>query len=262
MTAISDYSGILSDIVGKRVLVTGSTSGIGAALALELAKLGAQVVVHGNKSVAQGHQLIEQMKEFKVRAHLVLGDIAMPAMAPKIVSEAAEFLGGMDVLVNNAGGLITRQTNAAFQHELYQQVFGLNVSAIYTTTQAALPYLMAAHGASIINTGSVAGRTGGTIGSTLYASSKAAVHAMTRNMAHEFAPHSIRVNTVAPGFIETPFHSETPQTSRDSAMSAIALKRLGTPQECVGAYIFLMSNTMSGYVTGQIIDVNGGQVMP
>jgi len=117
-------------------------------------------------------------------------------------------------------------------------------------------------GSSIINTGSVAGRFGGFGGSAVYASAKAAVHSITRNAAREFAPDHIRVNVVAPGFIITPFHDKTPQSVKDAAAAQIPMQRLGTAEDCVGAYIFLAADSMSGYITGQIIDVNGGQLMP
>ena len=99
-------------------------------------------------------------------------------------------------------------------------------------------------------------------GASYYSAAKAAVHSISRNMAREFAPFGIRVNTVAPGFIDTDFHAATSEEGRQAAKNATALGRLGTVEDCVGAYVFLASNSMSGYITGQIIDVNGGQMMP
>ena len=134
--------------------------------------------------------------------------------------------------------------------------------SVYTVTQAALPHLKK-NGGAIINSGSIAGRNGGADGSSIYSAAKSAVHSISRNMAREFAPFGIRVNTVAPGFIDTDFHAETSAEKRQAALkNAIALKRLGTVEDCVGAYVFLASNSMSGYITGQIIDVNGGQMTP
>jgi len=192
----------------------------------------------------------------------VLGDVSRATEATRIVEEAVAGLGGLDILLNNAGAILDRVTNAGFDEAKYDAVYNLNVRSVLAVTKAAYPHLKAAGGGSIINTGSVAGRFGGFGGSAVYASAKAAVHSITRNAAREFAPDGIRVNVVAPGFIITPFHDSTPQAVRDSAAAQIPMGRLGTAEDCVGAYVFLAAKSMSGYITGQIIDVNGGQLMP
>lgn len=253
---------MLDDLKGKRALVTGSSTGIGAALAIEFGKLGVAVAVHGNRSIDQAQQVVDTIIKAGGKAFLVSGDVSNSAACAKIVDDATSALGGMDILVNNAGGIVDRVTNAEFNDEIYDRVYDLNVRSILNITKAAHPHLKKSGGGSIINTGSIAGRFGGFGGSTVYASAKAAVHSISRNAAREFAPDNIRVNTVAPGFIETPFHANTPQAARDGAKATIAMGRLGAAQECVGAYVFLASDNMSGYITGQIIDVNGGQLMP
>ena len=196
------------------------------------------------------------------KAVVVLGDVSNSASAARIVADAVAGLGGLDILINNAGAILDRVTNAAFDDAAYDNVYNLNVRSVLAVTKAAYPHLKASGGGSIINTGSVAGRFGGFGGSAVYASAKAAVHSITRNAAREFAPDHIRVNVVAPGFIITPFHDKTPQAVKDSAAAQIPMQRLGTAEDCVGAYVFLASDSMSGYITGQIIDVNGGQLMP
>ena len=253
---------MLEDIKGKRVLVTGSSTGIGAALALELCRLGAGVAVHANSSVAAAQKIVDTIKNEGGTAVLVTGDVCDTAAAAKIVDGAVAALGGLDVLINNAGGILDRVTNAEFDNDIYDRVFDLNVRSILNITKAAYPHLKKAGGGSIVNTGSIAGRVGGAAGSVVYASAKAAVHSISRNAAREFAADNIRVNTVAPGFIETPFHNNTPKAAREGAKAAIVMGRIGTAQECVGAYVFFISENMSGYITGQIMDVNGGQLMP
>ena len=248
---------MLEDLKGKRVLITGSSTGIGAAVARELSKLGARVVVHGNKSVEAAQAIAAEIGA----AGVVLGDVGDGASAARIVEEAVRALGGLDILINNAGAIHERVTNAAFDEEMYERVYNTNVRSILSVTKAAYPHLKAAGGGSIINTGSIAGRFGGFMGSTVYASAKAAVHSITRNAAREFADDHIRVNVVAPGFIITPFHDRTPEAVRQTAAAQIPMKRLGTAEDCVGAYVFLAADSMSGYITGQIIDVNGGQLM-
>lgn len=253
---------MLEDIRGKRALITGSSTGIGAAVARELARLGASVAVHGNKNAAAAEAVAAQIRAAGGKAVVVLGDVSNSASATKIVADAVAGLGGLDILINNAGAILDRVTNAAFDDTAYDNVYNLNVRSVLAVTKAAYPHLKAAGGGSIINTGSVAGRFGGFGGSAVYASAKAAVHSITRNAAREFAPDHIRVNVVAPGFIITPFHDKTPQSVKDSAAAQIPMQRLGTAEDCVGAYVFLASDSMSGYITGQIIDVNGGQLMP
>ena len=218
--------------------------------------------MHGNKNAAAAEAVAVQIRAAGGKAVVVLGDVSNSASAAKIVADAVAGLGGLDILINNAGAILDRVTNAAFDDTAYDNVYNLNVRSVLAVTKAAYPHLKAAGGGSIINTGSVAGRFGGFGGSAVYASAKAAVHSITRNAAREFAPDHIRVNVVAPGFIITPFHDKTPQSVKDSAAAQIPMQRLGTAEDCVGAYVFLASDSMSGYITGQIIDVNGGQLMP
>jgi len=253
---------MLEDIRGKRALVTGSSTGIGAAVAKELARLGASVAVHGHKNAAAAEAVAAEIRAAGGKAVVVLGDVSNSAAAAQIVADAVAGLGGLDILINNAGAILDRVTNAGFDDTAYDNVYNLNVRSVLSVTKAAYPHIKAAGGGSIINTGSVAGRFGGFGGSAVYASAKAAVHSITRNAAREFAPDHIRVNVVAPGFIITPFHDKTPQSVKDSAAAQIPMQRLGTAEDCVGAYVFLASDSMSGYITGQIIDVNGGQLMP
>ncbi len=253
---------MLADLMGKRALITGSSTGIGAAVALELGRLGVAVAVHGNKNADAAKAVADAIVAAGGKAVVVIGDVAKRGVAKQIVDAAVAGLGGLDIVINNAGAILERVTNAGFDDDMYDQVYDLNVRSVLAVTKAAYPHLKAAGGGSIINTGSVAGRFGGFAGSTVYASAKAAVHSISRNAAREFAPDHIRVNVVAPGFIITPFHDKTPQAVRDGAAAQIPMKRLGTAEDCVGAYVFLASDAMSGYVTGQIIDVNGGQLMP
>ncbi len=253
---------MLEDLKGKRALITGSSTGIGAALARELARLGVAVAIHGHKNAEAAEDVAAEIRAAGGKSLVVLGDVSTSGEAQKIVDAAVAGLGGLDILVNNAGAILERVTNAGFDEAMYEKVYNLNVRSVLAVTKAAYPHLKAAGGGSIINTGSVAGRFGGFGGSTVYASAKAAVHSITRNAAREFAPDHIRVNVVAPGFIITPFHDSTPQSVRDTAAAQIPMRRLGTAEDCVGAYVFLASDAMSGYITGQIIDVNGGQLMP
>lgn len=249
---------MLEDLSGKRALVTGSSSGIGAAVAKALARHGTSVVIHGFRNAGAAKRIAEEITTEGGNAVVVLGDVSRSEVCSTIVEESAQALGGLDILVNNAGSIIQRVTNAAFDDNIFRRVFDLNVRSVLAVTSAAYPYLKASGHGVIINTGSVAGRMGGYAGSAAYAAAKAAVHTITRNAAREFAADGIRVNTVAPGYVETPIHSATPQRTRQRIASEILMQRAGTVDECTGAYVFLASASMSSYITGQIVDVNGG----
>jgi 3-oxoacyl-[acyl-carrier protein] reductase len=179
-----------------------------------------------------------------------------------VVEDTANHFGALDGLINNAGGMVARQAWADASDAHYDAVMDLNARSVVTASQAAIPWLLK-NGGFIINTTSIAARHGGGGGAGMYASSKAFVSSVTRGMAKEFVQRGIRVNAVAPGVIDTPFHERYSTEAQMSAMIAtIPAGRVGTSDECVGAYLFLASNLLSGYITGQVIEVNGGQLMP
>jgi 3-oxoacyl-[acyl-carrier protein] reductase len=252
---------MLESLAGKAVLITGSSTGIGAAVAKGFGRYRARVAVHCNTRRDEAEAVAQAVRDAGGEAFVLAGNVARPGVAAELVGDAVAALGGLDVLVNNAGSLIRRVPLAEADDALYDEVMDLNVRSVIAATRAALPH-MKERGGSIINTGSIAGRDGGGPGSGIYASAKAFVHNISRGMAKEFAPFNIRVNTVAPGVIRTPFHDATPPERMEAMRKAVALGRLGTAEDCVGAYLFLACEEMSRYITGQIIDVNGGQLMP
>lgn len=254
---------MFNDLAGKRVLVTGASSGIGAALAEAYGQVGAVVTIHYNSNARAAGDLAEALKAKGGQVFLVQGDVGKPDVTRGIVDEAARLMGGLDILVNNAGSLLGRTPFEDITDEDYDKVTDLNIRSVIVASQAAVPHMKAAGGGAIINTSSIAGRNGGGPGAILYAGAKAFVLNVSRGLAKELAVHSIRVNGVAPGVISTPLHESfsTPEILEE-ARKSIPLARLGQPQDCVGAYLFLSSEAMSGYITGQMIEVNGGQYMP
>jgi len=163
------------------------------------------------------------------------------------IGAAAAALGGLDILINNAGSLIRRIPILEADDTALDAVFNLNARAVIGTCQAAVPHMDA---------------RGGGAGAGVYGSAKAFVHNLTRHLARELAVRHIRVNTVSPGVFDTPFHVATPPERMEAMRQSVVLGRIGTPEDFVGAFPFLASQQLSGYVTGQNIHVNGGQVMP
>jgi 3-oxoacyl-[acyl-carrier protein] reductase len=254
---------MLDDLKGLRALVTGSSTGIGAGVARAYAAHGMRVVVHYKSSEAQANAIAAEIRAAGGEAHVLQADVADSAQAVDLVNRAADKLGGLDVLVNNAGALVKRTPIAEIEDEFFDSVVDLNVRSVVMASKAALPYLKKSGGrASVINLSSIAARNGGGPGSSLYASSKAFVLNLTRGMAKEFVPFGIRVNGVSPGVIMTPFHERYSTAEQIEAMrKTVPMERVGTPQDNVGVFLFLASPAMSGYITGQTIEVNGGQYM-
>jgi len=250
---------IIDDLKGKAVLITGASSGIGAALARAFAAQGSRLALHFNSHEEAARALA---KEIGGAPSLIRGDLTKRGEAKRVVTEAAAALGGLDILINNAGGIGERRPIADVDDALFDFVYDLNVRSVIGASQAAIPHFEKRGGGNIINVGSIAGIDGGGPGSSMYSTAKAAVHNITRHLATDLAAKNIRVNTVAPGAIATPFHARTPQTRMDAMRDATAMGRVGEAQDCVGAFLFLASNELSGYVTGNMVHVNGGMYMP
>jgi 3-oxoacyl-[acyl-carrier protein] reductase len=257
----------IPDLAGRAVLVTGASTGIGAALARALAAQGVRVGVHFNASRAEAEEVVRGITAAGGAARLIQADLATGAGARAAVAGMVAAWGRIDGLVNNAGGMVRRVPYAEAGEADYDAIMDLNARSVVVACQAAIPHLKAAAaetgGAFIINTSSVAARNGASGGAGLYGSSKAFVSNLTRGMAKELIPFGIRVNAVAPGVIETPFHERYSTAAQMAAMlGTIPQGRLGQPGDCVGAYLFLASAALSGYIIGQVIEVNGGQLMP
>ena len=253
----------MNGLTNQVVLITGASSGIGAAAARAFGRAGARVVVHYRSQSDAATTVVEQIEADGGVACREAADVTDSAQIDALVARVIARFGRIDVLVNNAGGFIRRALVSQADDDLIDQVFALNARSVVGLTRSVTPHMIAAGGGTIINVTTQAARTGGGPGAALYAASKGFVSTFTRAMAKELASHHIRVNAVAPGVIETPFHDghTTPQLLQQFA-AAIPMQRLGTAEECAGAFLFLADAAASGYVTGQIIEVNGGQVMP
>jgi 3-oxoacyl-[acyl-carrier protein] reductase len=251
----------IDDLQDKLVFITGASSGIGAALARAFGAQGAKLALHFNSHEDAARALAREIGQGGAEPVLVRGDLSKRGEAKRVVQEAADKLGGLDVLINNAGGLGERRPIADVDDALFDFVYDLNVRSVIGATQAAVPYFESRGGGNIINVGSIAGIDGGSAGASVYSTAKAAVHNATRHLARDLAKKNIRVNTVAPGAIATPFHERTPKERIEAMKNAAPLGRIGEAQDCVGAFLFLASNEFSSYITGTIIHVNGGMYM-
>jgi 3-oxoacyl-[acyl-carrier protein] reductase len=253
---------VIPDLHGKSVLITGASTGIGAALARAFAAQGAKVGVNYHSSEGPAKALVAEIEASGGKALLLKGDVTLARDCEAMTAATAEAFGGIDGLVNNAGLMLGRVDSLQATDEHISAVFDLNARSVISMTRAARPWL-ARRGGFVINTTSIAARNGGANGAMLYAAAKGFVSTLTHGHAKELIGEKIRVNGVAPGVITTPFHDRysTPE-GLEAIRKTIPAARLGTAEDCVGAYLFLASEMLSSYVVGQIIEVNGGQLMP
>jgi 3-oxoacyl-[acyl-carrier protein] reductase len=254
---------IAPDLAGRSVLITGASTGIGAAAARAFARAGCRIAIHYNASLNRAEEVAADVRFAGAEAFLVGGDLRSSTKAREVVAAAAGHFGGLDILVNNAGGLVQRRPVTEVDDAFFDEVINLNVRSLVAASAAAVPHMRRAGRGSIVNVTSIAARSGGGAGSVMYASAKGFVSTFTRGLARELVRDGIRVNAVSPGVITTPFHERysTP-AMLEGFRASIPMERLGTADECAGAFLYLASDALSGFVTGQILEVNGGQLMP
>jgi len=245
------------------VVITGASTGIGAALARAFGAAGASVVVHYNANEQAAQEVARAVEAAGGNAMLAQADVRDGDRLRAMIDSVVERFGRVDILINNAGGLVQRVPVEEMPDEVYREVVDLNVTSVFQACRQVVPIMQRQQRGNIINITSVAARHGGGRGAVIYAMSKGAISTFTRGLAKEVVGDKIRVNAIAPGVILTPFHERYTNEEQMAAMVAtIPMGRAGTPEECVGAAFFLASDALSGYVTGQIIEVNGGQLMP
>jgi 3-oxoacyl-[acyl-carrier protein] reductase len=254
---------MVSDLQGKSVLITGASTGIGAAAALAFARLGSRVAIHYNASRDAAEAVAAECSAAGADVALIGGDVTKGESVRRIVAETLARFEAIDVLINNAGGLVARTRIEDYTEGYIEQVLALNVVQVALFMHEVIPAMRKRKRGNVINVTSIAARHGGGAGAIVYAGAKGFISSATRGWAKEVVGDGIRVNAVSPGVITTPFHARYSTAEQLKAMQAtIPMNRLGTAEECAGTFVYLASDEMSGYVTGQVIEVNGGQLMP
>lgn len=238
----------------QTVIVTGSSRGIGKAVAVAFAKAGANIVLNARKPFSE--ELISELEGYGVKTHTILGDVSDFDFAKQLIEESKEVFGSVDVLVNNAG-ITNDMLLMRMSEEDFDQTISVNLKGTFNTIRHASKVMLKQKSGTIINMASVVGLVGN-VGQANYAASKAGVVGLTKSAARELSARGITVNAIAPGFIDTEMTDVLSDKMKEQAVSQIPLKYLGNVEDVARAAVFLSENK---YITGQVINVDGGMVM-
>jgi len=246
------------DLQGKIAIVTGAGRGIGKAIAMKLASCGANIVINDIKGSDAALETQKEIEALGVSALTVLGDVRSTEDVDELVKQTIAKFGRVDILINNAGitrdGLLLRM-----KEEDWDNVLDINLKGAFLCTKAAIKPMFKQHSGVIVNMASIVGVTGNA-SQVNYASSKAGLIGLTKSVAKEYAARGIRVNAVAPGFIQSKMTDVLPEDIKESYLKSIPLARFGEVEDIANTVLYLVSD-LSNYVTGQTIHIDGGLVM-
>ena len=246
------------DFIEKTAIVTGGSRGIGRAIALRLAKLGANIVVNYTSKPEEAEKVVAEIKEMGRKAIAIKADVSKGEDVQGLIDEVERHFSTIDILINNAGitrdGLLMRMKD-----EDWDQVIAINLKGTYNCTKAVTRKMMKQKSGKIVNVASIVGVMGN-IGQSNYAASKAGIIGFTKSIAKELATRGINVNAVAPGFIQTDMTEVLSEDVKEALMTHIPMKQLGTPEDVANVVAFLCSEN-ARYITGQVLNVDGGMVM-
>ncbi len=242
--------------MSKIILVTGASTGIGAATAVHLAS-GNQVLIHYNSSQQEAEKVAATVNAQGGTAHLIPANLATEDGCKRVTHFVKQQWGKLDVLINNAGGLIKQHSSQEITWDFMEKLFKLNTFSAMYLSSLCVPLLQQGIKPCVVNISSAIIRSGGTVG-PVYAAAKGAIDVFTRSLARELAPH-IRVNAIAPGVIQTPFHEGvTPDAKMQEVIALTPLKKTGEPEDIAKVVAMLIDNE---FMTGETVDVNGGLYM-
>jgi len=246
-------------LTGKNILITAGAQGIGEAITKHLIDSGANVAIHYFSSAKTANELIEYATSKGQKAVAISGDLTNEADANALVKQTVEALGGLNILINNAGSLVARKMLNEMEAEFWHKVMDINLTSMMFVTRAAAPHLAKHEKSSIVNLASLAGRKGGHPGSLAYSTSKGAILTFTRALSAELGPQGTRVNAVAPGLIlGTSFHNtHTTKKSANQTITGIPIQRAGNADDVARSVEYLASE-YDGFITGATLDINGG----
>jgi 3-oxoacyl-[acyl-carrier protein] reductase len=249
------------DLNGKVALVTGASSGIGRATAVTLATNGARVAINFHRNQAGAEATRAQITDAGGVGVIIQADVARSSEVQSLVERTVAELGPVDILVNNAGSLVERLKILELTEARWDEVIDLNLKSAFLCCQAVAGSMIERKTGTIVNVSSIAGRTGGALGSIHYSTAKGGLITFTKGLAKELAPFGVRVNAVSPGVIDTHYHEQfsTPEMMK-GYVSGIPLGRVGTAEEVAAVICFLASDA-SGYLAGETIEINGGMFM-
>lgn len=238
----------------KNVFITGSTRGIGLAVAHQFASQGANIVLNGRSAISD--ELLAQFSDYDAKVVAISGDVSDFADAKRMIAEATEALGSVDVLINNAG-ITNDKLMLKMTQEDFEKVLKINLTGAFNMTQAVLKAMSKARQGAIINMSSVVGLMGN-VGQANYAASKAGLLGLTKSVAREVAGRNVRVNAIAPGFIASDMTDAIPEKAKQAMIAQVPMKRIGQAEEVAQVAIFLASQE---YLTGQVLAIDGGMTM-
>ncbi len=249
----------MGKLTGKRVIVTGGGQGLGLAIVQSLLAEQCSIAIHYHTSRDGADSLVAEATSKNLKAQAFQADLTDEQSVKEFVKSAADFLGGVDILINNAGDLIGRRKVEEIEGDFWTTVMDVNLTSMMLVTRECVPYLCSNPASSIVNLASLAGRKGGHAGSLAYSTAKGATLTWTRSLAGELAGRGVRVNAVAPGLIlGTRFHNtHTTKESADNTVAGIPLGRAGDPDDVARPVVFLASE-YDGFITGATLDINGG----
>jgi 3-oxoacyl-[acyl-carrier protein] reductase len=249
------------DLKGKVALVTGASSGLGRATAESLAASGARVAINFHRNQPGAQSAHREITASGGSAIVIQADVTRSSEVQSLVEQTVAEFGPVDILVNNAGSLVERMRILELTEERWDEVIDLNLKSAFLCSRAVAASMMERKTGTIINVSSIAGRTGGALGSIHYSAAKGGLITFTKGLAKELGPYGVRVNAVSPGVIDTPYHEQfsSPEMMKTYA-AQIPLGRVGTPAEVAQVICFLASEA-AGYLVGETIEINGGMFM-